>query len=52
MLPSDPGYTPAATDERVRQLPVYHGLLALNMDPYAEYSRNENIIRMIEEFLR
>jgi hypothetical protein len=51
MLPSDPGYIPAATDERVRELPVYQELLALNTDPYAAHSRDEGLIQMIEEFL-
>jgi hypothetical protein len=51
MLPSDPGYIPAATDERVRQLPVYQEMLALNTDPYAAHSRNEAMIETIEEFL-
>lgn len=52
MLPSDPDYIPAATDERVRNLPIYQDMLRLNTDPYAAYSRNEAMIELIEEFLR
>ena len=52
MLPSDSGYIPAATDERVRELPVYQELLALNTDHYAAHSRDEGLIQWLEEFLR
>lgn len=50
MLPSDPGYIPAATDERVVAHPEYQRLLSLNTDPYAAHSRNETLIQLIEEF--
>lgn len=50
MLPSDPGYIPAATDERVVAHPEYQRLLSLNTDPYAVHSRNETLIQLIEEF--
>lgn len=50
-LPSDPEYIPACEDERIRALPVYQDMLASNTDPYAAYSRNEDIIRYIEEFI-
>ena len=52
MLPSDPGYVPAATDERIRQLPQYQELLSMNTDPFAPYSRDEGTIQWLMEFLR
>ena len=51
-LPSDPGYIPAATDERVLALPEYQQMLALNTDPYAAHSREEAVIEWLEEFIR
>jgi len=48
MPPSDPGYTPACTDERVLASPFYQRLLSTNMDPYAAHSRNEQLIAAIE----
>jgi len=50
MLPSDPGYIPAATDERVLQCPIYLEMLSLNTDPYAAHSYSPGVIEMIEEF--
>lgn len=49
MLPSDPGYIPACTDERIRQSFVYQQFLAKNTDPYAHHSRQESLIALIEE---
>jgi hypothetical protein len=48
MLPSDPGYIPACTDERVLASPYYKELLRLNTDPYALHSRDESMIRDLE----
>ena len=52
MLPSDPGYIPAATDERVLACEFYRQLLGMNTDPYAAHSRDEGLIQAIEESLR
>jgi hypothetical protein len=52
MLPSDPGYIPAADDERVLANPLYQWLLGMNTDPYAAHSRDEGLIQAIEESLR
>lgn len=49
MLPSDPDYTPAATAPEVLNSSVYRQFLAINTDPYAAHSRDENLIRFIEE---
>lgn len=48
MLPSDPGYVPACTDERVLASELYQWLLAQNTDPYAAHSRDEAMVREIE----
>jgi hypothetical protein len=48
-LPSDPDYIPAAADERVLSSPLYQWLLSLNTDPYAAHSRDEGLIRFVEE---
>jgi hypothetical protein len=50
-LPADPGYIPAATDERVLACELYQWLLSMNTDPYAAHSRDEAMIRNIEESL-
>ncbi len=50
MLPSDPGYTPAARDKRIANSSFYQQLLRLDMDPYAAHSRNESLIAMVEEY--
>jgi hypothetical protein len=52
MLPSDTGYTPACTDPKVIELPIYRALLQSNTDPYAPHSRDEGLISIIEEFSR
>jgi hypothetical protein len=49
-LPSEPGYIPAAQDPAVISSPFYRKMLSMNMDPYADHSRNESMIEMIEEF--
>lgn len=48
MLPSDPGYIPACTDERIRNSFVYKQFLSHNTDPYAPHSRNDGLIDVIE----
>jgi hypothetical protein len=48
-LPSDPDYIPAAADERVVRSPLYQWLLSMNTDPYAAHSRDEGLIRFVEE---
>jgi|LakMenE18May11ns_1017448.scaffolds.fasta_scaffold8121650_2 hypothetical protein len=50
MLPSDPGYIPAATDERVLACEFYRQLLGMNTDPYASHSRDPGLIEVVEEF--
>jgi hypothetical protein len=50
MLPSDPGYTPAATDERVLACEFYRQLLSMNTDPYASHSYDLGLIEVVEEF--
>jgi hypothetical protein len=50
MLPSDPGYIPAATDERVLRCEFYKELLSMNTDPYARHSYDEGLIQVVEEF--
>jgi hypothetical protein len=50
MLPSDPGYIPAAADEKVLQSSFYKELLRLNTDPYAAHSRDLALIEVVEEF--
>ena len=50
MLPSDPGYTPAATDERVLACEFYRQLLSMNTDPYASHSYDLGLIEAVEEF--
>jgi hypothetical protein len=52
MLPSDPGYIPAATDERVLRCEFYQELLSLNTDPYAAHSYDRGLIETVEEFAR
>jgi hypothetical protein len=52
MLPSDPGYVPAATDERLLQLPQYQELLRMNTDPFAKHSRDPGTIQWLMEFLQ
>ena len=49
MLPSDPGYTPAATDQRVLNHPIYLNFLSMNTDPYAAHSYDKDLIDAIEE---
>jgi hypothetical protein len=49
MLPSDPHYIPAATDERVLRCPIYQDMLRLNTDPYAAHSYEKGLIEFIEE---
>jgi hypothetical protein len=48
-LPSDPGYTPAATDERVLACEFYRQLLSMNTDPYASHSYDPGLIQAVEE---
>lgn len=48
MLPSDPGYIPAATNQAILDLPLYQWLLAHNTDPYASHSRDEEMIKVLE----
>ena len=50
MLPSDPGYIPAATDERVLACEFYRQLLSMNTDPYAAHSYDPGLIEAVEEF--
>jgi hypothetical protein len=50
MLPSDPGYIPAATDERVLACEFYRQLLSMNTDPYASHSYDPGLIEAVEEF--
>lgn len=49
MLPSDPGYIPACTDERIRNSFVYKQFLSHNTDPYAPHSRCDALIEEIEQ---
>ena len=51
MLPSDPDYIPAATDERVLALPDYQRMLANNFDPYAPHSREETVQQLLQELI-
>jgi hypothetical protein len=50
-LPSDPDYISAATDPMVLASPAYLEMLRLKTDPYALHSRNEVLIKAIEEGL-
>jgi hypothetical protein len=50
MLPSDPDYIPAATDERVLACGFYQHLLSMNTDPYAAHSFDQGLIETVEEF--
>jgi hypothetical protein len=50
-LPSDPDYIPACDNPQVLALPMYQNLLRLNTDPYADHSRDESLIELIEEFI-
>jgi hypothetical protein len=50
-LPSDPDYTPAATNPNVLACHQYQELLRMNIDPYAPHSRNEGLIQYIEEYV-
>jgi hypothetical protein len=49
-LPSDLGYIPASTDERVLASSMYQWLLSMNTDPYAAHSYDRGLIEMVEEF--
>jgi hypothetical protein len=49
MLPSDPDYIPAATDEDVLQSSFYRYLLSINTDPYAAHSLDRGLIELVEE---
>jgi hypothetical protein len=49
-LPSDPGYIPAATDERVLSCAFYQKLLSMNTDPYATHSYDKGLVEIVEEF--
>ena len=50
MLPSDPGYIPAATDSRVLESAFYQKLLSMNTDPYAAHSHDQALIETVEEY--
>jgi hypothetical protein len=50
MLPSDPNYIPATTNQLVLQCPFYQELLSINTDPYAAHSYDEGLIELVEEF--
>lgn len=52
MLPSDPGYIPAATDPIVLQSAFYQKLLTMNTDPYAAHARDQALIEFVEEMAR
>jgi hypothetical protein len=52
MLPSDPGYIPAATDPIVLQSEFYQKLLLMNTDPYAAHARDQSLIEFVEEMAR
>ena len=51
-LPSDPGYIPTTTDERILALPQYQRMLSMNFDPYAAHSREEAVQQCLEELIR
>jgi hypothetical protein len=50
MLPSDPNYIPATTNQLVLQCWFYQELLSINTDPYAAHSHDEGLIELVEEF--
>jgi len=49
MLPSDPGYTPAALNPAVLSSELYRSLLARDIDPYAAHSRDDSLISICEQ---
>jgi hypothetical protein len=50
-IPSDPDYISLAPPEVQAHSGLYRTLLAMNDDPYAPHSRNEEMIRTIEASL-
>lgn len=52
MIPSDPGYTPAALNPAVLSSKLYRSLLARDIDPYASHSRDDSLISLCEQCAR
>ena len=48
LIPSDPNYAPAASNEQVLNSAIYRQLLSVNIDPYAS-PRDEGLIQMVED---